>query len=366
MSLRTGYQALVPMGILLLVGACSSSETGMPGGGSGPPTDPLAVDEITSENALSLSRSSMDLVSRLVLIGHIAIAMVKDGMVVLNDPDRAPNDPVDIPECVSSPAGYGPETNRLTYMVYGEGFRLPAGEALHVPFAECTVEGNLIDNSFLDIAGLEISGDPSSASGNWSLEALLSLGPMQFINGNGTKTSVTDNMTLTAARANGVLSMTLSVGADAGSGLTGGLNAQLLADPPVSGVRAINYQLRPFYLKVTDNANTQEYAVSVQSHPTDGASTLSRYVSNPNSEIVLRVATTSPVRWDAGRPDDFSDAPASGAIQLNETLCSDCGSILATVQDDGVALTVNDGAAVTTQFSDWATLVNPPELVTPD
>ncbi len=31
-----------------------------------------------------------------------------------------------------------------------------------------------------------------------------------------------------------------------------------------------------------------------------------------------------------------------------------------------VALTVNDGAAVTTQFSDWATLVNPPELITPD
>lgn len=338
----------------------------MPGGGSGAPADPLAVDEITAENALPLSRSSMDLVSRLVLIGHIAIAMVKDGMVVLNDPDRAQGDFVNIPECASSPAGYGQETNQLTYMVYGEGFRLPAGDALHVPFAECTVEGNLIDNSFLDIAGLEISGDPSATSGNWGIEAFLSLGPMQFINGNGTKTSITDNMTLTATRTGGVLNMTLSVGADAGGGLTGGLNAQLLSDPPISGVRAINYQLRPFYLVVSDDANAQEYTVSVQSHPTDGASTLSRYVSNPNSEIILRVATPSPVRWDTGRPEDFSATPASGEVRLSETGCSGCGSILATVQDDGVALTVNDGAAVTTQFSDWATLVSSPDLVTLD
>lgn len=362
MKIRARYQAIVLMGISLLVGGCSSSKTGMPDGDPSTPTDPLAVDEITSENALALSRSSLDVVTRLVVIGHIAIAMVKDGMVVLGDPDRAQGDLVNIPECASSPAGYGPETNRITYMVYGEGFRLPAGDSLHVPFAQCTVEGNLVDNSFLDIAGLEISGDPSAASGNWSIEALLSLGPMQFINDNGTLTSITDSMTMTATRSNGVLSMTLAVGADVGSGQTGGLNAQLLSHPFIPGVRAINYQLRPFYLAVSQNGNSGDYAVSVQSHPTDGASILNRYVSNPGSEIPLRVVTTSPVLWDTGRPDDLSDTPASGAVRLSETNCSNCGSILATVQSDGVALTVNDGAAVTTDIIDWATLVSPPDL----
>ncbi len=362
MKVRAICQLLVPLGIALLLAACSSSETATPGGDSSSPTDPLAIDEITSENALSLTQSSLDVVSRLVIIGHVAIAMVKDGMVVLNDSGRTQGDLVNIPECASSPAGYGPETNQITYMVFGDGFRLPAGEALHVPFTECTVEGNLVDNSFLDIAGLDISGDPSADSGSWSIEAFLSLGPVQFINDNGTLTSITDNMTMTATRSNGVLSMTLAVGSDVGNGQIGGLNAQLLSYPSITGVRAINYQLRPFYLIVTENANTGEYTVAVQSHPTDGASILNRYVSNPSSEIPLRVATTSPVRWNSGRPDDFSNTPASGEVQFSEISCSDCGSILATVQGNGVALTINDGAAITSDIVEWATLVSPPDL----
>lgn len=363
MSLRAIYQALVAACILMLLGGCSSSETRMPGDDNGNPDDPLAVDEITSENAVMLSRSSLDLVSRLVVIGHIAIAMVRDSMDIMNNPSRVQGDLVNIPECASSPAGYGPETNRITYMVFGDGFRLPAGDALHVALAQCTVEGNLLDNSFVDIAGLEISGDPSAASGNWSIEAFISLGPVQFINDNGTLTSITDNIIMTASRSSGVTTMTLAVGSDAGTGQVGGLNAQLMSYPPVSGVRAINYQLRPFYLVVTDDANTQEYSVAVQSHPTDGASILNRYVSNPSSEILLRVSTnSSPVLWSAGRPDDFSDTPAAGAVRFSETDCTSCGSILATVQGDGVALTINDGAAVTSDIVEWADLVAPPDL----
>lgn len=363
MSARVLYQGLVTASIFLVLGGCSKS------GGDpnlGPPTPPGSgtIDEITADNAELLTRSSLDLIGKLVVIGNIAVAMVKDSIAMLNGPGLVSQQTfIDIPECAASPDGYGFETNRITYMHFNPGFRLPPGDALHVAFSNCALEGVLVDDTFIDIAGLDIGGDPSAASGDWSIGAVISMSPARIINGNSTHTSITDTMTLTATRASGIVTMTLAVGTDAGSGQIGGLNAQQFLIPQVSGARPVNYQLRPFYIRTIDNLNSLSYTLAVLAHPTDGASALSRYMSNPSSEISLRIATNStPVLWSGGRPEHYTDTPVSGAVRLTETGCTTCGNILATVQSDGVALTVNDGAAVTTGFSDWATLLSAPDI----
>jgi hypothetical protein len=360
MHARVIYQSLVAAGIFLLLGGCSKS-SGDPNLTPPNPPDSGAIDEITSENAQLLTRSSLDLISKLVTLGNIGVAMVKDSVDMLNSPGLASGQSyIDIPECAAG--GYGFETNRIMYMHFDTGFRLPPGDALHVGFSNCALEGVLVDDTFIDIAGLEISGDPTT-SGNWSIEAVISLSPARIINSNSTHTSITDTMAMTVTRSNGVVTMTLAVGADADTGQIGGLNAQQFLMPQVSGARPVNYQLRPFYIRVIDDSNTQVYSLAVLAHPTEGGSTLNRYMSNPNSEIRLRIETnSSPVLWNTGRPDDYTDTPASGAVRLTEIDCTGCGNILATVQDDGVALTINDGAAVTTQFSDWSTLLSAPDI----
>lgn len=362
MRARAKYQSLVVAGIFLLLGGCSTNDadTNPP---SNDPSDALAIDRITSDNAELLTRSSLDLIGKLVVIGNIALSMVKDSIEMLNSPGLVSLQTfIDIPECAA--AGYGLETNRITYWDIASGFRLPAGDALHVTFVNCSLEGVLVDDTFMDIAGLDISGDPSTDAGDWSIDAVISLSPARILNSNGTDTSITDTMGLAASRSNGVVTMTLAVGADIGTGQIGGLNAQQFAVPQVSGMRPVNYQLRPFYIEAVDDTNTQLYTLTVQPHPTEGASALNRYMSTPASEIHLRIATnSSPVLWTGGRPQAYTEAPLSGAVRLTQTDCSSCGNILAAVQGDGVALTINDGSAVTTEFSEWATLLSAPDMV---
>lgn len=364
MQARVIYQSLVAACVLLLLVGCSTNDTD-PNPPSDDPSDALTIERITSGNAELLTRSSLDLISKLVILGNIAVAMVKNSIEMLNSPGLVSlQTSIDIPQCAA--AGFGLETNRITYWDIASGFRLPAGDALHVAFVNCTLEGVRVDDTFMDIAGLDISGDPSANTGSWSIEAVISLSPAHIINGNGTDTSITDTMGLTVTQSNGVVTMTLAVGADAGTGQIGGLNAQQFAVPQVSGVRPVNYQLRPFYIEAIDDSNTQIYSLAVQAHPSEGASVLNRYMSNPESTIRLRIATnSSPVLWDGGRPQRYTDIPQSGgAVRLTEIDCSTCGYILAAVQDDGVALTINDGSAVTTQFSEWATLLSAPDIVT--
>jgi hypothetical protein len=359
MNLVSGQRYLAAACLLLTLAACSEHGSGGGSGGVIPPGGgPSVINSIDADSAALVTQSSLDMIGKMVVIGNLTDKMVEYGAGLLMS---AGGTPVNIPDCATS--GYGPSTNQISYLVTSGGQLFPPGPRLDVGLVDCTIDGVPFDG-MLYITGVTRNGNPAG-SGDWSVSAVVFLGPIDIGNGNGTKMTVTDKFVYTANKASGALTTTLAMAADAGAGQIGGLNAEHFYDTS-DPTLAVDYQLRPFYIVLVDDSNSGEYSVAVPASnpvPPEGDSLLDRYTTNPSGEIKLRVATTlgAPILWQGGQPTDFTDTPASGEIRFTAIDCSTCGSIIATVQSGGVSLAVNDGSSVTTQSRTWASLFNAPD-----
>jgi hypothetical protein len=361
MNLVSGQRYLAAVCLLPLLAACSEHGSGGGSGGVVPPGGgPSIITSIDADSAVLVTQSSLDMIGKMVVIGNLTNKMVEYGAGLLIG---AGGTPVNIPDCASS--GYGPSTNQISYQVTDPGFNFPPGPRLDVGLVDCAMDGVPFDG-MLYITGVTRSGNPAG-SGDWSVSAVVVLGPIDIGNGNGngTKMTVTDKFVYTANKVSGVLTTTLAMAADAGAGQIGGLNAEHFYDTS-DPTLVVDYQLRPFYIVLVDDSNSGEYSVAVPASnpvPPEGDSLLDRYTTNPSGEIKLRVATTpgAPILWQGGQPTDLADTPASGEIRFTEADCSTCGSIIATVQSGGVSLAINDGSSVTTQSRTWSSLFNAPD-----
>ena len=323
--------------------------------GEGFEDEPRVIGSITSDNTVLLARSSLEMTSRLIVLGNIATAMLREHAGLLSGPEFGASD---IAQCAGSPDGYDFETNRVSHRRFAPGFALPAGPALRVSLSNCAIEGVLI-SGFIDITAIALSGDPGGP-GDWSAQAVIASSPVEILHANGTATSITDQMRYTAGMTGGVLTTTLEVSADADAGMIGGLNAQHYAAPLNASSPTVNYQFRPFRIQTVEGPGSGPYSVTIGAH-TEGASTLHRYTNNGDPGISLRIATTgAPIVWQEGRPTRYTDAPASGEIRLQDGCSSGCGSILVTVTGPSVSLIVEADGGVTTQSGDWGTLLSPP------
>lgn len=336
-------------------GGSNGATNGGTGGNGEPPADePTPISEITTDNALLLTRSSLAMIGQLVIIGDIANAMVHRGAhLLVDDSDRSP---VNLDEC-NHPEESGPGFNQLTFVNNASGFFIPPGPGLRASFTDCEIENQLVSGA-LDIAAVTYSGEPGSAFNDWSLTAIVVMGPIEFTHPNATLTTFTDKFAFHAQRDNGILTVDIAIAADPDAGMTGGVNAQHFLSQAKQNQYAINYQFRPFQTTTTDNGASDEYSVVIRSHA-DGASRLERYTTTPFSEIQLTASTDpdNPLIWQGGKPASYTDTPDSGEVEFSEG----DGRIQATVNAEGVILTINDGAAVTTQSVDWETLLSPPE-----
>lgn len=353
-AVKTGLQPVTLACLVLLLGACAGG--GNDGSTGGGPNGPQVIGSITSENAVPLARASLEMTSKLIAVGHIATAMVREHLDLLSGQNF---DTSDIAQCAGSPDGYDVETNQISYRQLSPGFTLPGGPSLHIALSNCTIEGMLIGTGFIDVAAISFSGDPTGP-GDWSLQAVLALSPVEILHANGTGTSLTDRMNYTVTMNGGVLTTTLDVAADANLGLIGGLNAQHYTAPLTAFTPKVNYQFRPFRMRTVEDAGAETYSVTLGGHP-EGASTLHRYVGNGDSGIKLRISTTNglPILWQGGRPAHYTDMPASGEVRL-EAACSGCGSVVAAVSGLTVGLIIEAGPSILTQFTDWATLLSTP------
>ncbi len=364
MKASSAYLTLILAAVLLL-GGCSSCSSDNEAAGPTPPPDPdpdpsvtlpTPIDEITAEDAELLTQSVMAMVGRLALIGDITTTMVHKGAGLLTNPSRQRGDAVLMPECNAS-IEPGPGTNQLSYEVNNSGFFVPPGEALRAAFFQCSIEGLLVDGT-LEIAAILHSGDLASAVNNWNFQATAVLGPFQINNGNGTRTSYTDKFVYSASRTGGVLTADIRIAADPSAGIIGGLNAEHFLTQPTHPLSVVNYQFRPFRITIIDNDDTGEYSLVVQAS-LEGDSRLNRYTTSPSSEIIVTVATTgsTPITWQAGKPASFLDVPFAGEIKL----VNSNRSIVATVESDGVLLTIDLGSSVVTESIDWSDLLLAPE-----
>lgn len=363
MKASSAYLVLLLAAVLLLGGCsgCSSEddETGPPTPDPDPDPSlslPTPIDEITAENAELLTQSVMAMIARLTLIGDITTQMVHKGAVLLTNPSRQFGDAILMPDCNES-IDPGPGTNQLSYEFNNPGFFVPPGEALRAVFFQCSIEGLLVDGT-LEIAAISHSGDLASAVNDWSFQATAVLGPFQINNGNETRTSYTDKFFYTVTRTGGVLTADIRIAADPSAGIIGGMNAEHYLTVPLQPLGVVNYQFRPFRITIVDNGDTGEYSLVVQAS-LEGASRLNRYTTSPSSEIIVTVATTgsTPITWQAGKPASLLDVPFSGEIKLVNAN----HSIVATVESDGVLLTIDLGSSVVTESIDWAELLSAPE-----
>lgn len=345
---QTWTMPATALAALLLLAGCSENQAPLTPGGDG---DDDAISSITAENALALTGSSLDMIGKVVVVGNIANTLVQEHIDLLSGNEREARD---IAQCADSPDGYANETNRIDYRVLSSGYAMPSGQSLHAGLSTCAIEGVTV-SGFIDITAIDYQANGA----DWQVEAEVFLNPVEILNGNGTQASLTDHMHYTAVMDNGVLTTTLAISADVDLGVIGGLNTQHYVPPIDPDTDFINYQFRPFRIRTVDDSNTGDYTVAIEEHA-EGASMLIRYTSD--AEISLRISTTSdlPVLWQDGRPAQYDEVPASGEIQFTEN-CTGCGSILATVDSDGIILTVAAGSGVVTEEVPWTTLLAPPD-----
>lgn len=353
-------------GLLLLVG-CSGGSGGNPATLPSPPPgdgpqevdESLVAGELTDANAELVARSSLQTLSDVVAVANIATAIAREYLYLVQAPGGFnPGTPgMPISQCTGSPDGFSIETNEVSRREFKAGFELPPGPVLHVALSNCDFEGVWI-SGFIEIAGITHLGSDPSGDGDWTLEAVLGLGPVEILHDNGTATSITDKMTYLATMQGGVLTTRITIAADPERGEMGGLNTQHYIAPLGANSAIVNHQFRPFRVRTVDDPNTGEYSLAIEPGP-EGPSLLSRYTLRPIAEVLMEVETTTAARWEGGRPASYGDVPVAGEIRFVEQ-CDDCATLLATVQDDGVMLTVDTGTAITTRYSDWQTLLAPP------
>lgn len=366
MKSYSAYISLI-LAAFLLLGSCSKSSSRNDGIGPTPGNDPgtagdpssilpISIDQITTENAELLTRSMMSMIGRLAAIGEVTTTVVLKGAGLLTNPSRQPGDAVGMPEC-NDALEPGPGTNQISFEINQPGFFVPPGQALRAAFSQCSIEGFLV-NGTVEVAAISYGGDLASEVANWELQATAVLGPFQIHNPNGTQTSYTDKYKYRVARSGSVLTTDLEIAADPDTGVIGGLNAQHFLTLPTTSQSVVNYQFRPFRLRTVDNADTGEYTVIVQASP-EGDSLLNRYTATPSGEIKLTVATAglSPIVWLSGKPESHLEVPAAGEIGFVEN----GRSIVATVESDGVLLTITIGGSVTTETIEWTELLTAPE-----
>lgn len=338
------------VGLLLLAGCSDGGMPVEPGSPPGGDEEEEVISGITVDNARALTRASLDMISKLVIIGNISNTLLRQHIDLLSGPQRLGRD------IVQCGGGYDNETNRIDYREIAPGYWMPAGPSLHAGLLECAIEGITV-SGFIDITAIVYESE--GGFGDWSAEAEIFLNPIGVINGNGTQASLTDHMSYKATMVDGVLTTTLEIAADPGAGIIGGLNAQHYALPVSADTDYVNYQFRPFRIRTVDDPGTGYYTVAVEPHEA-GSSALARYTNDPDAEINMRIETTPvlPILWQGGRPTRYDELPASGEIRFTES-CSGCGSILASV-GDGVILTVSTSSGVVAENVPWAALLAPP------
>ena len=348
--MRKPSTCLLITAVTLLTVSCGHNNAGgtIIGGGGG---NPQAISGITADNAELLTRSSLEMISKVLVIGNIATRMIEIGLPILSDHSQV----IDIPEC----PGGSTEANQISYLSFSPGFNLPPGDALHVALQDCQLE-NFLVTGFMDLAGLTV--DTAGAPSQWHYGSVFQVS-LTFLNTNNTYTWIGgDPITYSAVMSNGVLTTTLRI--NPSTAPQGGLNASgPCADANnCPGPTDVNFQIRPFYMVAVDDSNNGHYTVSIGPDPNNQPSVIDRYTQSPNAEILLRTATTgdNPILWTNGRPALYTDVPASGELQLTQTTCGACW-ILATVNNTGVTLTVSSGGSMTTKSSDWTTLLSTPE-----
>jgi hypothetical protein len=366
---------LIVLVMSLLIGACGSRGAG--GGGTSGGGGTISTVSVTADNAEPLTQASLDLISKIAVIGNIALDMIKLGVQSQPDPSKWTNGatPIDVP--CKTPIS-GTEYNQISYQTLTGSFFEPPGPALHVPLYSCEIENVVINAGTMDIAGVSFD-DPTFQNPSWNVSAVIVLSPFEIWNDNGMLYSVTDKIYYTAAMDNGKLMTTLRIQYDPDPGIPAqqaGLNAQYVQNlaPPAKPSSAVNYQLRPFNIVTTDDPNTGNYSVRFVRDPSNRLSSIDRYTctlgsdgrcTNVQGEIKFDVQTPQDIVWLGGRPAVYSDMPIQGQVQFDQndgcTSARTCGSIFATVTNQGVALTgtTSNGEPIQQSFS-WSTLLSPP------
>ncbi len=329
-----------------------------PGQANAPVTGTL----ISADNAVLLTRSTLDIVAKLVSAGRLVTAMVRDGASLIVADGTRSGATVNASACQGAAAGSAGSANRITFAVFQPGHFLPPGKNLNGSFVRCA-SGAVVLSGFMDLSALQVTGDPSAAMGDWQVSGILSFSGLVFHNADGTETFFTNKLRYRVEQSNRVLTTTLDIES---------MNAEHVLDDQTH----VNYLLEPFYVQTIADDAAGRYTLLIVPGPATGASIINRYTTryrpdgqggmnwqSIGDDIELRVDTAgNPPTWAVSRPDLYSEAPMAGELLLSDRIGSH--SITATLdnsQGSGVViLHVDEGATVSSQFADWQTLVSTP------
>ncbi len=324
-------------------------------------TTAVTARQISTQNAGSLIGSSLDITTILAGIGNIVTAVVSDGAELITAANTASGSTAPMAQCPG-------QSGRLSFQIFQPGNFLPPGKNLDVSFSSCAIEQMLVTGA-MDISAIRVTGIPGNKLGtDWRLSALLSLNGLSIHNRNGGDRVLTNQLNYSAVMSNGVLRITLDIASAKNN--TGGLNVEQI----VSSTERRNYLVAPFFLITEENAPATLYSFTVMDNPSQGVSKINRYTTRKQTDTqggvvwrsvgddieVLVSTTTRPLLWQQIKPDVYTRPPVDGEIVLNDVTASTSvtASIGNTTSVGGVTLSIDDGTAVTSQLSDWQTLLS--------
>ena len=309
---------------------------------------------ISADNAALLTRSTLDILAKLIGVSRFVTAMVGDGapLIVV---DNARSGTI-----VAASACQGSGRNRVTFAIFQPGHFLPPGKNLNAALDHC-LSGEDEMSGFMDLSAIQVTGDPAG-TGDWRVSGVLSFSGLAFHNGDGTETLFTNKLDFSVEQATGVLTTTLNIAT---------MNAEHVLDAQTH----VNYLLEPFYLRTVSDANAGSYRIVIGPPPAAAASILNRYTTRAEpdgqggtlwrsigDDIELVVNTQAdPLAWNIPQPDLRREVPVAGVVRLSDRTGSH--RIDATVDGGGngvVILHIDSGSAVTSQFADWQTLLTTP------
>ncbi|MFQ5488412.1 MAG: hypothetical protein ACE5ET_08240, partial [Gammaproteobacteria bacterium] len=143
---------------------------------------------ISADNAALLTRSTLDILAKLISTSRFVTTMIKDGApFIVTDGERS-GATVDASTCRGGTGG----TNRITFAVFQPGHFLPPGKNLHASLSRCDSAGVKL-SGFMDLSALQVAGDPTS-TGDWRASGILSFSGLSFHNSDGTETFFTNKL----------------------------------------------------------------------------------------------------------------------------------------------------------------------------